>query len=37
LQQTIEHEIDGARNAAADVYAKQAESLAKNGRAALTR
>jgi phage terminase Nu1 subunit (DNA packaging protein) len=33
LRQTIEREIDLARNATADVYAKQAESLAKNGKA----
>lgn len=34
LRHTIEHEIDLARNAAADVYGKQAELLAKNGKAA---
>ncbi len=37
LRQTIEREIDLARNAAADVYAKHAASLRKNGRAAPTR
>ncbi len=37
LRRTIENEIDLARNAAADVYAKHAESLRKNGRAAPTR
>ena len=37
LRQTIEHEIDVARSTAADAYRKQAELLAKNGRAAQAR